>query len=31
MKFYFDEQKVLSKFNVDFVHKAWTVNFDDNS
>lgn len=31
MKFYFDEQRVLSKFNADFVLKTWTINFEDNS
>ena len=31
LKFYFDENKVLSKFNLEFVHRAWTINFEDNS
>lgn len=31
LKLYFDEHKVLSKFNLDFVHKQWTINFGDNS
>lgn len=29
IKFYFDNQNVMSKVNLEFIHKGWTLNFND--
>ena len=29
ISFYFDPVKVVSKGNLEFIHKNWTVNFTD--
>jgi hypothetical protein len=31
LKFYFEEQKVLSKINIEFINRGWTLNFDENN
>jgi hypothetical protein len=31
IKFYFDVQKVLVNINFEFIHNAWTINFEDSS
>ena len=30
LKFYFDAHKVLSKYNPEYIHSAWTVTFDSD-
>ncbi|CDW75065.1 UNKNOWN [Stylonychia lemnae] len=30
LKFYFDAEKVLSKVGLEFIHRNWTINFEDN-
>ena len=29
LKLYFDPQAVVSRANLDFIHKSWTLNFSD--
>lgn len=31
MKQIFDEKEVLSKVNMDFIHKGWTLGFTEGS
>jgi len=30
MKYYFDENKVLSKISIEFINRGWTINFKQN-
>jgi len=31
LKFYFDEEQVLSKTSIDFINRGWTLNFDETA
>eukprot|EP00347_Sterkiella_histriomuscorum_P013600 403364097 len=31
LQFYFDADKVLSKVQLEFIHRNWTINFDDSN
>lgn len=30
LRFYFDQNSVISKANMDFIHKGWTFSFVDD-
>jgi len=31
LRFYFDTEKVLSKVGLEFIHRNWTINFEDSN